>query len=119
LQRLVEEFVIARGGRRHAIYSENLRELVLPTTLGDLTVHPSGSLYLSVNCRFEDVDAAKAKIPHGWGSRLNCYSGKWNFMGGEGDEGDAARLFDVWKRAVEWVLAGAPADPAPGRAWAL
>ena len=30
-------------------------------------------------CRFDDVDRAKALLPHGPGERLNSHSGKWNF----------------------------------------
>ena len=30
-------------------------------------------------CRFDDTERAKALLPHGWGERLNEYSGKWNF----------------------------------------
>jgi hypothetical protein len=33
----------------------------------------------TIFARFEDTDAAKKVIPHGPNSRLNPYSGKWNW----------------------------------------
>lgn len=33
-----------------------------------------------IDCRFMDVENAKAFLPHKHNDRLNGYSGKWNFM---------------------------------------
>jgi hypothetical protein len=51
-------------------------EFDLDTKFGQLGITPYGDW---VACRFEDVERAKAGLPHRFGvDRLNPFSGKWN-----------------------------------------
>lgn len=57
----------------------------------------AGLLRLSVDdgcvcTRFEDVERAKAQLPHQYHDRLNPHSGKWNWMGGHSHEADITDL---------------------------
>jgi hypothetical protein len=50
------------------------------TQVGELrfTIHDD-SIYAGIYARFDDVAAAKTKVYYGPSSRLNPYSGKWNW----------------------------------------
>lgn len=63
---------------------------VLKTVAGELNIsihEPERSEVFSIFCRFEDVEKAKnIVLPGGYHSRLNDYSGKWNFHAYDANE---------------------------------
>ena len=100
LARLVEGFVRTHGGGE----SERLYRWILPTKLGNLriNVHEDEefpSEYLTIFSRFDEPDRACERL----GSfSVNCYSGKWNFHGG--DAATPIDLFEHWARQVVPIL---------------
>lgn len=74
------------------------------TALGALRVHVIDDW---IACRWDDVEAAKRVFPHASHlSRLNPYSGKWNFS--EGIDRKAADTFEVFCKALTPHLSPAP-----------
>jgi hypothetical protein len=95
----VSAFVLEKGGWVEMKWSTGHDSYVLPTSLGPMYVHVIDDW---IACRFEDVTRARAVLPHGWTSRLNPHSGKWNW--GCGERSTADDLFPRWKAAVESYL---------------
>jgi hypothetical protein len=63
-------------------------------------------------CRFDDVDRAKALLPHGPGERLNSYSGKWNFHFGRITAEEALAAF---RAELEPILPRKESDGTVGQ----
>jgi len=110
LGRLLEQFLRERGAR---VVSETRGfRADLPTTVGTLYVSFfDGRPIAEINGRFADVEAARRVLPHGYGDRLNPYSGKWNFAFDAAWTAEAA--FAHWRRELERYGLVRPAE-APG-----
>ena len=84
---VVEAMILDNGGKKREIRSMyDLYDFELPTVCGTLSISLDVGYYIfSINCRFKDVQTSvehfKTK-PHSPSfSRLNPFSGKWNFNG--------------------------------------
>lgn len=79
------EIAASIGAVEKAIVSEFATpQFVIQTTAGPLMVTPYEDF---LACRFQDVAAARTALgvrEHSFGSRLNPYSGKWNWLHREG-----------------------------------
>ena len=81
---VVEAMILDNGGKKHEIRS--MYDFELPTVCGTLSISLDVGFYIfSINCRFAEVQKAVAHFktkPHSSSSsRLNPFSGKWNFNG--------------------------------------
>lgn len=73
--RFIPDWLEALGARPN--FAAGGYDCTLQTEAGPLSV----SVYDDwVACRFEDVDRAKALLPHGYHDRLNRHTGKWNHL---------------------------------------
>ena len=81
---VVEAMILDNGGKKHEIRS--MYDFELPTVCGALSISLDAGFYIfSINCRFAEVQEAvahfKSKPNSPSYSRLNPFSGKWNFNG--------------------------------------
>ena len=81
---VVEAMILDNGGKKNEIRS--MYEFELPTVCGILYISLDVGYYIfSINCRFAEVQKAVAHFksnPQSHSpSRLNPFSGKWNFNG--------------------------------------
>ena len=79
---VVEANILESGGKRRTAKNE----LELQTVCGTLSISLNVGFYIfSINCRFADVkkvvDHFKSNPHSSSASRLNPFSGKWNFNG--------------------------------------
>lgn len=93
----MEEVLRSRGAVENTGWLSNMYPLRLPTEAGDLLAVTNGTW---VAMRFEDVERAKTVLPHGYGDRLNRYTGKYNIHFHEHGVGD----LDYCRRRLEVVL---------------
>lgn len=76
--RMIEGAFIVLGAERKPSNGEyDDREWTLATKAGPLTLKAVDCEF--IHCRFEDVEKAKDHLGHSPNSRLNPYSGKWNW----------------------------------------
>ena len=91
---LVTEYLTSLGAKPSDFYA-----FTVETKAGLLFVSPYES---HVNCRFKDVEAAKALLgTHDW---LNLYTGKWNHHFEVRTDVEADEAFDHFKRTFARVL---------------
>ena len=79
---VVEANILESGGKRR----DRRNEFDLPTVCGTIYISLDIGFYIfSINCRFADVrkavDHFKSNPNSSSSSRLNTFSGKWNFNG--------------------------------------
>jgi hypothetical protein len=96
----VETMILENGGTRRGIRNE----FELQTVCGSISISLDVGFYIfSINCRFAEVQKAvehfKTKPHSSPRSRLNPYSGKWNF-----NDTDATALVTEFFREINPLL---------------